>query len=82
MGSLGGVAEGGEGRYSTQPRAARLLDEQSNAGRAVVGDAVRAHLQALRQFNPRVIPMVLADDARVAAGKRPSRYPDRAVSGR
>jgi Zn ribbon nucleic-acid-binding protein len=59
------------GHYYVGHEAARLLDEQaSRAERAVVGEAMRAHLQALRQFNPGVIPMVLADDVRAAAGRK------------
>jgi hypothetical protein len=55
------------GHYSISHGAARALDELSDAGRAVVTEALRSLVNALHAHEP--VPLVLEQDVRAAAGR-------------
>jgi hypothetical protein len=55
------------GHYSISHDAARALDELSDAGRAVVTEALRAFVSALHEHAP--VPLIVEQDVRGAAGR-------------
>ena len=55
------------GLFSITHDAARALDELSGAGRAVVTEALHAHVKLLTRTVP--VPLILESDVRAAAGR-------------